>query len=181
MRRLTHLFMAISLSILVLACDSSGAPDDTGTPAAPSAESVTPSPEGTGQEESAESEEGVGQGFANPDKEPVISETRPPAPDWLADLAETQISAAGDIEAFHDFRFTDMQPESGITFRNRVVPDPVPRTRKQPLRPRERHCRWRTSTWMGLTDLYFDLTTSAPTSCGATWVMEPSSSSRIPA
>jgi len=45
------------------------------------------------------------------------------APDWLDKRAETQISASKQWKAFHDFRFTDRQPESGIGFRHRVVDD----------------------------------------------------------
>ena len=45
------------------------------------------------------------------------------SPDWLDKRAETQIAAAKQWKAFHDFRFTDRQPESGIGFRHRVVDD----------------------------------------------------------
>jgi len=45
------------------------------------------------------------------------------SPDWLEKRAATQISAAKRWKAFHDFRFIDRQPESGIGFRHRVVDD----------------------------------------------------------
>jgi hypothetical protein len=42
---------------------------------------------------------------------------------WLEKLRAEQIKAAAGLAAFHDFQFTDRQPESGITFRHRVVDD----------------------------------------------------------
>jgi hypothetical protein len=41
----------------------------------------------------------------------------------LATLGSEQRRAASRFAAFHDFRFTDRLPESGITYRNRVVAD----------------------------------------------------------
>jgi cytochrome oxidase Cu insertion factor (SCO1/SenC/PrrC family) len=43
---------------------------------------------------------------------------------WLAERARQQEDEmAGRLRVVHDFRFTDRQPESGITFRNQVVED----------------------------------------------------------
>ena len=42
---------------------------------------------------------------------------------WLQRLGETQIKAAAAMAPFHDFRFTDRQAGSGITFRHRIVDD----------------------------------------------------------
>ncbi len=41
----------------------------------------------------------------------------------LLTLGEQQRKSAGGLAVFHDFRFTDRLPESGITYRNRVVSD----------------------------------------------------------
>ena len=41
----------------------------------------------------------------------------------LTTLGEEQRKSAGRFAVFHDFRFTDRLPESGITYRNRVVSD----------------------------------------------------------
>jgi len=51
------------------------------------------------------------------------------APAQLADTArletlrDEQLKTASRFQVFHDFRFTDRLPESGITYRNRVVSD----------------------------------------------------------
>jgi hypothetical protein len=42
---------------------------------------------------------------------------------WLDEVAAAQRGTADAIEAFHDFRFTDRQPESGIAWRHRIVDD----------------------------------------------------------
>ncbi len=42
---------------------------------------------------------------------------------WLEKRRDEQVKAAGSLAAFHDFQFTDRQPESGIAFRHRVVDD----------------------------------------------------------
>jgi enediyne biosynthesis protein E4 len=42
---------------------------------------------------------------------------------WLEKLRDAQVKAAEGLAAFHDFQFTDRQPESGIAFRHRVVDD----------------------------------------------------------
>ena len=44
-------------------------------------------------------------------------------PAWLAARAQLQIAGAGRIGAFHDFKFTDVVEQSGITFENRIVDD----------------------------------------------------------
>src|SRR5262245_45725755 len=41
---------------------------------------------------------------------------------WLEERRQAQRASAASFEVFHDFRFTDLQPESGITFRHRFVP-----------------------------------------------------------
>ncbi|MDX1545851.1 MAG: FG-GAP-like repeat-containing protein, partial [Rhodothermales bacterium] len=40
---------------------------------------------------------------------------------WLGERAQTQRAAAQDLDAFHDFRFTDRRAASGIGFRHRIV------------------------------------------------------------
>lgn len=47
----------------------------------------------------------------------------PAYPEWLDAMAAIQVARAGDQMARHDFSLTDVLPESGITFRNKVVPD----------------------------------------------------------
>jgi protein SCO1/2 len=42
---------------------------------------------------------------------------------WLADPAAAQLATRLQFDVYHDFKFTDRLPESGITFRNRVVDD----------------------------------------------------------
>ncbi len=42
---------------------------------------------------------------------------------WLKERAAAQARTVDRFRVFHDFRFTDRRPESGITFRNRVVDD----------------------------------------------------------
>ncbi len=42
---------------------------------------------------------------------------------WLVTLQDAQVKAAQGVAAFHDFQFTDRLPESGISFRHRVVDD----------------------------------------------------------
>jgi enediyne biosynthesis protein E4 len=58
---------------------------------------------------------------------PTATEVRHPDPDAgvdsLAARARAQSEAAGGLEAFHDFRFEDRAPESGITFVHRAVDD----------------------------------------------------------
>jgi hypothetical protein len=60
------------------------------------------------------------------DREAAVVRLSPPQ---LADtarlttLGDEQRKSAGRFTAFHDFRFTDRLPESGITYRNRVVSD----------------------------------------------------------
>ena len=44
-------------------------------------------------------------------------------PPWLDDRQRAQLATRDSISAFIDFRFTDRLPDSGITFRNRVVED----------------------------------------------------------
>ncbi|MEM7314379.1 MAG: SCO family protein, partial [Planctomycetota bacterium] len=44
-------------------------------------------------------------------------------PEWMEERAAAQIKMVADSKVFHDFRFTDVQPESGITFLNQVVED----------------------------------------------------------
>lgn len=44
-------------------------------------------------------------------------------PPWLDDRADAQLATLPVFGAFVDFRYRDMLPESGITFRNRVVED----------------------------------------------------------
>jgi hypothetical protein len=41
---------------------------------------------------------------------------------WLEQRRQAQLATADAFDVFHDFGFTDRQPESGITFRNRLVP-----------------------------------------------------------
>ena len=42
---------------------------------------------------------------------------------WLERLRQEQQQQASGLSVFHDFRFTDRQVESGITFRHRIVDD----------------------------------------------------------
>jgi len=42
---------------------------------------------------------------------------------WLKERAAAQARTVDRFRVFHDFHFTDRRPESGITFRNRVVED----------------------------------------------------------
>ena len=44
-------------------------------------------------------------------------------PPELAKRRQEQLGTAADFKVFHAFKFTDRQPESGITFRNRSVAD----------------------------------------------------------
>ncbi|MDX1389270.1 MAG: FG-GAP-like repeat-containing protein, partial [Acidobacteriota bacterium] len=44
-------------------------------------------------------------------------------PEWLGPRKDAQLSTAGSIDVFHDFRFEDRVDASGITFVNRVVDD----------------------------------------------------------
>ena len=44
-------------------------------------------------------------------------------PPELAKRRQDQLGTAADIKVFHAFKFTDQQPESGITFRHRSVED----------------------------------------------------------
>lgn len=44
-------------------------------------------------------------------------------PDWMQSRAKEQAQEIADSVAFHEFRFTDKQPESGIDFMNQVVED----------------------------------------------------------
>jgi len=41
---------------------------------------------------------------------------------WLEERRQAQLATADALDAFHGFGFTDRQPESGITFRQRYVP-----------------------------------------------------------
>ena len=43
--------------------------------------------------------------------------------EWLKERKEAQLKTWPRFNVFHDFRFTDRLPESGITFQNRVVDD----------------------------------------------------------
>lgn len=56
---------------------------------------------------------------------PVVRLSPPQLADTagLMTLGEQQRRTAGTFGVFHDFRFTDRLPESGITYRNRVVAD----------------------------------------------------------
>ena len=42
---------------------------------------------------------------------------------WLEKLRQDQVRAAAGYAVFHDFQFTDRLPESGITFKHRIVDD----------------------------------------------------------
>jgi hypothetical protein len=42
---------------------------------------------------------------------------------WLSEAQAAQLETADAITVFHDFRFTDIQPESGLTWRHRIVND----------------------------------------------------------
>src|SRR5687767_2222743 len=42
---------------------------------------------------------------------------------WLDALRARQLETASSIGAFHDFTFTDRQPETGITWIHRIVDD----------------------------------------------------------
>jgi hypothetical protein len=42
---------------------------------------------------------------------------------WLQRLAAAQAKAAAGLTAFHDFQFTDLVADSGITYKNRIVDD----------------------------------------------------------
>ena len=44
-------------------------------------------------------------------------------PPWLEDRRQAQLDAAAGYSVFHDFRFVDRQPASGIDFRHRIVDD----------------------------------------------------------
>jgi hypothetical protein len=42
---------------------------------------------------------------------------------WIERLADAQIKSAAGMAPFHDFRFTDRRPASGVTFRHGIVDD----------------------------------------------------------
>ncbi|MFM2093610.1 MAG: BsSco, partial [Planctomycetota bacterium] len=42
---------------------------------------------------------------------------------WMREREKRQLEAMQSIEVFHDFRFADLRPESGITFVNQAVDD----------------------------------------------------------
>lgn len=42
---------------------------------------------------------------------------------WMAERAEAQLATRDDFDVFCDFSFSDRRPESGVSFRNRVVDD----------------------------------------------------------
>ena len=42
-------------------------------------------------------------------------------PQWLKDLAQSQLESASSIRAFHDFTFSDRREESGIQFMHKIV------------------------------------------------------------
>lgn len=44
-------------------------------------------------------------------------------PVWLAERQAAQIATRGDFKSFVDFGFKDLRPESGITFKHRIVSD----------------------------------------------------------
>src|SRR5687767_5140159 len=62
---------------------------------------------------------------ADPAKK-VIQLVHPPVDPGVASLPgrrDAQVAAAKSWKVFHDFRFTDRQPESGITFKHEIVDD----------------------------------------------------------
>lgn len=52
-----------------------------------------------------------------------MSAEKPPFPEWLNAMAAIQIAKAGTLGARHDFSLKDRLPDTGITFRHKVVPD----------------------------------------------------------
>ena len=42
---------------------------------------------------------------------------------WMAEREKSQLATIDQFEVYCDFKFTDMQPESGIRFRNKIVDD----------------------------------------------------------
>ncbi len=52
-----------------------------------------------------------------------VSVDKPALPEWLRAMAAIQIARAGNLAARHDFNLSDKLPETGITFRHKVVPD----------------------------------------------------------
>ncbi len=44
-------------------------------------------------------------------------------PPWMEERAALQLATIDQFDVFHDFRFTDRLPDSGITFRHRTVDD----------------------------------------------------------
>ena len=63
---------------------------------------------------------------------------------WMEERAALQLSTVDQIQVFHDFRFTDQLPESGITFRHRTVDDGAKFYKAVHYEPRKRRtCRRR--------------------------------------
>jgi cytochrome oxidase Cu insertion factor (SCO1/SenC/PrrC family) len=58
-------------------------------------------------------------------KDPVYVGVPPSVfdPPWLAARQAAQLDTRSDLSVFHDFKFVDRLPDSGIRFRNRAVPD----------------------------------------------------------
>ncbi|MFK8113976.1 MAG: CRTAC1 family protein [Rubripirellula sp.] len=42
---------------------------------------------------------------------------------WMVDRQKAQLATVDQFEVLHDFQFRDLRPESGITFRNKIVDD----------------------------------------------------------
>ena len=71
--------------------------------------------------ESATTAEGELAGAVDYEKRPYPEDILDPP--WLEDRKQLQFASAGRIGVFHDFKFTDVVEESGITFLNRIVDD----------------------------------------------------------
>jgi len=54
---------------------------------------------------------------------PLLASCRASTPGWLAQRARQEARQAAGSPVVHDFRFTDQQLASGITFQNRIVDD----------------------------------------------------------
>ena len=73
------------------------------------------------------------------------AEVRTPSPDdgldALAARRQAQLSAAGNVRAFHDFQFADAIAASGITFVHHIVEDAGKTLQGRALRSRQRNRR----------------------------------------
>ncbi|MFN8424329.1 MAG: CRTAC1 family protein [Anaerolineae bacterium] len=97
---------ALGLAAALAACG--GAPAATETTAAPTAAAAAPTPQQGGD---------AGAPMQRVDVPPDLE------PHWLEGRRQDQLATRDASKVVRDFAFTDRQPESGITFMNRIVDD----------------------------------------------------------